>query len=168
MASFRCFEDIFPIGYRESSIDHFRGCAYKKLGASGLRASPAASQAPAFDRSFVFRSWRMDRTTRLLVAGLLLIAAEAVAQQSSPQSPEDAYTSRELIAWSQLQTPQPAPQPLPQREPAVPQPQQPGDQQHQSPADPHTQQEPISSRAPIQSERANPKALLPAPSKFIN
>jgi len=111
----------------------------------------------------------MDRTTTLLVAGLLLIAADAVAQQTTPPTPEDAYTSRELIAWSQLQTPQPAPQPLPQREPAVPQPQQSEDQQNKSPADPHTQQEPIFLPvAPIQSERANPKALLPAPSKFTN
>ena len=89
----------------------------------------------------------MYRLSVLLpVLGLLLISpGAAVAQQSAPQTPEDAYTSRELIAWSQLQIPQPAPQPLPPKDGHVPQPEQPQDQQPKPPADPHTQQEPIHS-----------------------
>lgn len=85
------------------------------------------------------------RTTRILILCLLLIPLATLAQQSSPQTPEDAYTSRDLIAWSQLQMPQPAPQPLPQKEKQVPQPEQPQDQQPKSPSDPHVQQEPIRS-----------------------
>ena len=91
----------------------------------------------------------MARTTTLLSC-LLLIPLAGLAQQSSPQTPEDAYTSRELIAWSQLQMPQPAPQPLPPKEKQVPQPEQPQDQQPQSPSDPHIEQE------PIHSQRDNP------------
>ena len=87
----------------------------------------------------------MARTTTLLVPCLLLTSVVALAQQSSPQTPEDAYTSRDLIAWSQLQVPQPAPQPLPQKDQQVPQPEQPQDQRAKLPSDPHTEQEPIHS-----------------------
>jgi hypothetical protein len=87
----------------------------------------------------------MNRTTRLLAGVLFLIVPEAFAQQSTPETPEDAYTSRELIAWSQLQKPQPAPQPLPPRDTPVPQPEQPRDQQSRAPADPQNQQEPAQS-----------------------
>lgn len=87
----------------------------------------------------------MARTTTLLVTCLLLSSVVALAQQSTPQTPEDAYTSRELIAWSQLQTPQPMPQPLPPADKQVPQPEQPQDQRSKSPSDPHIQQEPIRS-----------------------
>jgi hypothetical protein len=87
----------------------------------------------------------MARTTMLLVPCLLLTSVVAMAQQSSPQTPEDAYTSRELIAWSQLQVPQPAPQPLPPKDKQVPQPEQPQDQQAKLPSDPHTEHEPIHS-----------------------
>ncbi len=85
----------------------------------------------------------MDRTTIVLSFGVLLFSAGAMAQQSSPQTPEDAYSSRELIAWSQLQTPQPAPQPLPPKEKQIPQPEQPADQQPTSPAGPNGAQQPI-------------------------
>lgn len=88
----------------------------------------------------------MGRMTTL-IAFLLVLAPGAFPQQSTLQSPEDAYTSRDLIAWSQLQKPQPAPQPLPARNPSVPQPEQPQDQQAKLPADPHNQQEPAQSYA---------------------
>jgi hypothetical protein len=82
-----------------------------------------------------------------LIALLLLLAPGTFPQQSKPQTPEDAYTSRDLIAWSQLQTPQPTPQPLPPRNRSVPQPEQPQDQQAKLPADPQSQQEPAQSYA---------------------
>jgi hypothetical protein len=86
----------------------------------------------------------MDRTTTVLILSLLLCPAAAIAQeQPSPQTPEDAYTSRELIAWSQLQTPQPAPQPMPPKDKQVPQPEPPQDQQPTPPANPDNQQQPI-------------------------
>jgi len=88
----------------------------------------------------------MGRMTTL-IAFLLVLVPGVFAQQSSPQTPEDAYTSRDLIAWSQLQKPQPTPQPLPLRNPSVPQPEQPQDQQAKLPADPHSQQEPAESYA---------------------
>jgi Protein of unknown function (DUF5818) len=88
----------------------------------------------------------MGRMTTL-IALLLLLAPGAFPQQSTLQTPEDAYTSRDLIAWSQLQKPQPAPQPLPPRNPSVPQLEQPQDQQAKLPADPQNQQEPAQSYA---------------------
>jgi len=82
---------------------------------------------------------------KLLGMALLAISSTALAQQPNPQTPEDAYTSRELIVWSQAQNPQPAPQPLPPRDPPIAQPEQPRDQQAKPPADPHRQQEPAQS-----------------------
>lgn len=84
----------------------------------------------------------MDRTTTLSLALPFLAALAILSQRSPAQTPEDAYSSRELIAWSQLQTPQPAPQPLPPPE-QIPQPEQPRDQQPKSPADPQNQQQPV-------------------------
>ena len=84
----------------------------------------------------------MTRTAMLLVV-ILLSRFPALAQQSkSLETPEDAFTTRQLIAWSYLQVPQPAPQPLPPREGQFPQPANREDQQP-PPADPHTQQEPV-------------------------
>lgn len=83
-----------------------------------------------------------------MLAALVLSAAPwALAQQSQPdpQVPEDAFTTRQLIAWSGLQKPQPAPQPLPPRDTPVPQPDQPSDQQANPPADPHSEQTPTES-----------------------
>jgi hypothetical protein len=82
-----------------------------------------------------------------LIAFLLVLVPGAFPQQSTLQTPEDAYTSRDLIAWSQLQKPQQAPQPFPARNPSVPQPGQPQDQQAKVPADPQNQQEPAQSYA---------------------
>lgn len=81
--------------------------------------------------------------TKLLGVSICALISAAVAQQSSPQTPEDALTTRELIAWSQLQKPQPAPQPLPAQDTPVPQPEPPRDQQAKPPADPHRYQEPV-------------------------
>src|SRR5512140_1099480 len=89
----------------------------------------------------------MGRLTNLIVAFFFAVAPCALAQQPSPnpQTPEDAFQTRELIAWSTLQKPQPAPQPLPPRDTPVPQPDQPPDQQSKSPADPQRQQSPVQS-----------------------
>lgn len=88
----------------------------------------------------------MGRMTTL-IAFLWVLAPGAFPQQSTLQTPEDAYTSRDLIAWSQLQKAQPTPQPLPPRNTPIPQPEQPQDQQAKLPADPQNQQEPAQSYA---------------------
>jgi hypothetical protein len=85
----------------------------------------------------------MTRTTTLFVFFLLTRFPVLAQQPKSLPTPEDAFTTRDLIAWSHLQAPQPAPQPLPPREGQVPQPSQAQDQQPKSPADPHTEQEPV-------------------------
>jgi uncharacterized protein DUF5818 len=75
----------------------------------------------------------MSRMT--MFAGFLLTSMSlALAQEPQPQFPEDAMATRQLIVWSRLQEPQPAPQPLPPRDNRVPQP----DQQGRQPADPQT------------------------------
>jgi Protein of unknown function (DUF5818) len=85
----------------------------------------------------------MNRTTNLFAGLLLAITPLAFGQepQPTPQFPEDALATQQLIAWSRLQKPQPAPQPLPPRDTPIPQP----DQQGKQPADPQTppQQTPI-------------------------
>ena len=85
----------------------------------------------------------MYRTAMLLVLFWSTQFPVLAQQAKSLPNPEDAFTTRDLIAWSHLQAPQPAPQPLPPREGQVPQPGQPQDQQPRSPDDPHTQQEPV-------------------------
>ena len=87
----------------------------------------------------------MSRMTVLLLLFQLPATVGLLAQQPSPQTPEDAYTSRELIAWSQLQVPQPIPQPLPPKQPAAPQPEQPKEQQPKPSIGQHEQQEPVHS-----------------------
>lgn len=54
---------------------------------------------------------------------LLFFVGGAAAQQPqfSHQIPEDAFSTRQLIVWSSLQKPQPAPQPLPPRDTPIPQ-----------------------------------------------
>ena len=88
----------------------------------------------------------MYRTTNFL-AGFILLAVTPLAfaqepQMAAPQVPEDALATEQLIAWSRLQKPQPAPQPLPPRDTPIPQPGQDQDQQAKPPADPQTQQSP--------------------------
>ena len=90
----------------------------------------------------------MYRTTNFL-SGLILLAVTPVVlaqepQMAAPQVPEDALATEQLIAWSRLQKPQPAPQPLPPRDTPIPQPGQDQDQQAKPPADPQTQQSPTS------------------------
>jgi hypothetical protein len=96
--------------------------------------------------SFVVKDGTMLRTILLFLTAVALTPV-ASAQSPNPQTPEDAYTSRELIAWSNLQKPQPMPQPLPDRDAPVPQPEQPPDQQAKPPADPQKQQEPAMSNS---------------------
>ena len=66
----------------------------------------------------------MNRTTNLFAGFLLAMTPLAFAQQPQPQFPEDALETRQLVAWTRFQKPQPAPQPLPPRETPVPQPDQ--------------------------------------------
>jgi hypothetical protein len=63
----------------------------------------------------------------------LVCCATAQEAQNTPQTPEDAFSTRQLIAWSSLQKPQPAPQPLPPRDTPIPQPNQPPEEQPKSP-----------------------------------
>lgn len=89
----------------------------------------------------------MSRSTSL-VGLFFLVAPFVVAQDpqlAAPQVPEDAFATRQLIAWSNLQKPQPAPQPMPPQDNSVPQPGQTAEQQAKPPADPQTQQTPAQS-----------------------
>lgn len=49
-----------------------------------------------------------------IVAGFLMIAASGFSQQPqlNSQNPEDAFSTRPLVAWSDLNTPRPTPLPL--------------------------------------------------------
>jgi|SRR5579859_978459 len=90
----------------------------------------------------------MYRRTILLAVSVLVSAAFSFGQEpqlTPPQVPEDAMGARQLIAWSSVQKPQPAPQPLPSQDNQVPEPGQQPDQQAQPPADPHTEQAPAES-----------------------
>lgn len=71
----------------------------------------------------------------------------AFAQQSSQnqETPEDAFTTRQLVAWSSLQKPQPAPQPLPPRDTPIPQPDQKAEQPPKSPGGGATEPAPADS-----------------------
>src|SRR3984893_4976851 len=82
----------------------------------------------------------MNRTTNCCAGFLLAIAPLAIGQEPrlTPQFPEDALATQQLIAWSWLQKPQPAPQPLPPRDTPLPQP-GPQDQQSKPPANPQDQ-----------------------------
>jgi len=87
----------------------------------------------------------MGRMTMLGCLCLLLTAPAAFPQQLNLQTPEDAYTTRDLIAWSHLQNPQPTPEPLPPHGTQIPEPGQSEDQQAKLPADPQHQQVPAQS-----------------------
>lgn len=88
----------------------------------------------------------MNRTTNCFAGLLLAITPLAFRQepQLTSQFPPDALATRQLIAWSRLQKPQPAPQPLPPRDTPIPQPDQ-QDQQVKPPADPQNEQTPTQS-----------------------
>lgn len=83
----------------------------------------------------------MGRTTKFLFPVLVLtLTSIALAQEpqiAKLQEPENAMTEYQLVMWSRMQKPQPAPQPLPPQDKVAPQPGQQPDQQPQSPADPH-------------------------------
>jgi hypothetical protein len=66
----------------------------------------------------------MNQVTNWFAGLLLAMAPLAFGQdpQLAPQFPENALTSQQLVAWSRLQKPQPAPQPLPPRDTPLPQP----------------------------------------------
>lgn len=87
----------------------------------------------------------MNRTTNWFAGALLALTPLAFAQepQLTPQFPEDALTSRQLVAWSRMQKPQPAPQPLPPPDTPIPQPDPQGQQAKQP--------NPQDSQAPTQS-----------------
>jgi hypothetical protein len=86
----------------------------------------------------------MVRSTNILIVLVLAYGTLALGQdlQAGSQVPEDALTTRQLIAWSGLQKPQPVPQPLPPRDTPIPQPDQPSDQQANPPGDPHHEEAP--------------------------
>src|SRR5579862_2184541 len=87
----------------------------------------------------------MYRTTNILAGFVVTLASFAVAQDPqlvNPQVPEDAMQTRQLIAWSSVQKPQPAPQPLPPPDTPIPQPGDQPDQQAKPPADSHSDQSP--------------------------
>jgi hypothetical protein len=88
----------------------------------------------------------MNRMTICWAGVLVAMAPLAFGQESQlkPQFPEDAFQSQQLIAWSRLQKPQPAPQPLPPRDTPLPQP-DPQEQQGKQPANPQNQQTPTQS-----------------------
>jgi hypothetical protein len=67
----------------------------------------------------------MSRSSYFVVAGIVLgLASFASAQDpgAKPQVPEDAFSVRELIAWSTHQKPHPTPQPLPPPDKPIPEP----------------------------------------------
>ena len=94
----------------------------------------------------------------MIVAPTLLLALTSVVfgqtRQSDSQSPEDSMNSRELIAWSGLQKPQPAPQPLPPPDTAVPQP------------DP-SQEQPAKQQPDAQAQQAPSEAQQPTAQSFV-
>lgn len=89
----------------------------------------------------------MGRLTNFISAFFLATVTCVLGQQPSanPQTPEDAFQTRELIAWSTLQKPQPAPQPLPPRDTPIPQPGEQPDQQAKSPGNSQAEQSPADS-----------------------
>jgi Protein of unknown function (DUF5818) len=123
--------------YRLASVTG-RKSATSGVEASSVVATGSASDAPStslranglrigLPACFVYpEEVTMNRPT-ILFAGFLLAAGPlACAQESQPpsQSPEDALVVQQLVAWTRVQKPQPAPQPLPPRDQPVPQPDQ--------------------------------------------
>jgi len=79
----------------------------------------------------------MDRSTSMFAATLLILAPFAVTQESRSGMVEDTLASRELVAWTWMQKPQPTPQPIPPPDKGIPQP----DQQTEQPSNPQQHQE---------------------------
>lgn len=89
---------------------------------------------------FVFRRCTVKRETSSLATVVFLLVSLPLMLAQDPQiQPSPALPSSilgpQLIAWSQLQKPQPAPQPLPPPDRPIPQPdqQQPNPSAHQQP-----------------------------------
>jgi hypothetical protein len=78
----------------------------------------------------------MNRSTSIFAALLLTLAPFAVAQESQSGLVEDTLASRELIAWTWMQKPQPTPQPIPPPDKGIPQP----DQQTEQPSNSQRQE----------------------------
>lgn len=78
-----------------------------------------------------------NRCTSIFAALIFTLAPFAVAQESRSGFVEDKLASRELIAWSWMQKPQPAPQPIPPPDKGIPQP----DRQTEQPSNPQQHQE---------------------------
>jgi hypothetical protein len=87
-----------------------------------------------------------NRTTNCFAALLLAMTPLAFGQEAqlTSQVPEDALAMQQLIAWSQLQKPQPTPQPRPPPDTSIPQP-NPQGQQAKPPADPQNSTTPAQS-----------------------
>jgi hypothetical protein len=81
----------------------------------------------------------MDQKTSMVAAVLLALTSSVWGQQKpeNPRLPDDLLASRQLVAWSWMQKPRPAPQPLPPPDKGVPQP----DQHTTQPADPQAPQQ---------------------------
>jgi hypothetical protein len=77
----------------------------------------------------------MNRSANCLVGLLLATAPFALGQepQITSQFPVDPLASQQLIAWTNLQKPQPAPQPLPPPDTPIPQPDPQGQKVQPSP-----------------------------------
>lgn len=97
----------------------------------------------------------------ILAAGVLLAAASVVhAQQSTPPPvPEDALAPRELIAWSNLQTPQPAQQ-QPVSQTRTHEPNQ-DSRRAQPQAAPQSQQQPAQSQNAAQPPSRDSRTRMP-------
>lgn len=85
--------------------------------------------------------------TCAISASCLAFLTVGWAQEARPlPSPEDVITPQQLVAWSSMQKPQPTPQPLPPPDKAIPQPDQPQEQQPKTaPADPGSDSTPTRS-----------------------
>lgn len=86
----------------------------------------------------------MARLTKFSMVFLFAALSGALAQESSQnqQTPEDAFKTWQLVAWSSVQKPQPAPQPLPPRDTPIPQPDQQAEQPPKSPGHGQADQSP--------------------------
>jgi hypothetical protein len=85
----------------------------------------------------------MNRSTSIFAALIVTLSPFAIAQESQTGFVEDTLATRELIAWTWMQKPQPTPQPIPPPDKGIPQPgrqtEQPSPQQHQEESQPQSQ-----------------------------
>ena len=79
----------------------------------------------------------MSRSTNIFAALIITLSPFAVAQESHSGFVEDNLASRDLIAWTWMQKPQPTPQPIPPPDKGIPQP----DQQNEQPSNPQQHRE---------------------------